>query len=109
MFAAVVFIAGVAAVAILLARTPTVASGRVMEAELLAQTRDQGVVGMQCDPVIPIGRRGAQFGCVAVLGGGGMQQLACVLDRDARLTWKPVSGVVRNGIVAPEDPQGQRP
>jgi hypothetical protein len=124
--AALVFIAGVAAVAIALARMPTVADGRVLEAELLALTREQGVVGMQCDRKVPIGLRGAQFSCTALLGAGATQELACAIDRDARLSWKPVSGVrsrggtsghaapgsprdVGNAIIAPEDPQGGRP
>jgi len=92
-FAALVFIAAVAIIAISLARTSTIADGRVLEAEILPAFRGQGVVGVACDREIPVGRQGAQFGCTASLGGGATQQLACTLGRDGRFACKPASGV----------------
>jgi hypothetical protein len=108
-FAVLVFIAGVAAAAIFLARKSTVADGRVLEAELVALTRVQGVIAMACDREIPIGRRGAVFMCTATLKDGGTQLLECTIDRSSRITWKPVSGVMRNGITTSGDPWGSRP
>ena len=105
-FAALVFIAGVAAAAIWLARTPTIADGRVMEAEILPAFQGQGVVGLQCDREIPVGRQGARFGCTATLGRGETQRLACALDREGRFTCNPASGVTREGITTSGDPWG---
>jgi hypothetical protein len=96
-FAALVFIAGVAATAIALARLPTIADGRVMEAEILPAFRGQGVIGLACDRRIPVGRDGARFGCTASLGRGTTQRLACSLARDGRFSCNPASGVVRDG------------
>ena len=84
-----VFIAGVAAVAIVLARTRTVAAGPVMEAEVLALFEPQGVTGMSCDQAIPIGPHGAVFACTATLKGGATQLLDCTMDRDGKLTAVP--------------------
>jgi len=98
-----VFIAGVAAVAIWLAHTPTIANGRVLEAEILPAFRGQGVVGLDCDRAIPVGRDGARFGCMASLGGGASQRLTCTLERDGRFACKPASGVMRDGR-EPADP-----
>jgi hypothetical protein len=105
-FAALVFIGGVAAIAILLARRPTIADGRVMEAEILPAFQGQGVVGLVCDREIPVGRQGARFGCTARLGRGETQQLACALDREGRFTCNPASGVTREGITTSRDPWG---
>jgi hypothetical protein len=105
--AALAFIAGVAVVAVGLWGARTVADGRVLEADLLALTRDQGVIAMTCDSQVPIGRRGARFLCTATLAGGTTQLLACELDRRARLSWRPVSR--SRGIAAPDDPRGERP
>ena len=95
-FAALVFIAGCAVAAIWLARMPTVADGRVLEAEILPAFRGQGVTGLACDRSIPVGRDGARFGCMASLGGGGRQRLACTLERDGRFACAPASGVMRD-------------
>ncbi|HET9624093.1 MAG TPA: hypothetical protein VFP84_22125 [Kofleriaceae bacterium] len=83
--AVVLFVAVVGAVAIHLARRPTVADGRVMEADLLGQLRAQGVTGMACEPRIPIGRDGATFSCVATLESGATQTLAYTMDRQGQL------------------------
>jgi hypothetical protein len=95
-FAAVAFIAGVAVTAIWVARIPTVADGRVLEAEILPAFRGQGVVGLACDRTIPVGRDGARFGCIANLSGGGRQRLDCTLERDGRFACAPGSGVMRD-------------
>ena len=108
-FAALVFIAAVAATAIALARLPTIADGRVMEAEILPAFRGQGVVGLVCDREIPVGRDGARFSCTASLGRGTTQRLACSLARDGRFSCNPASGVVRegrDGITTTGDPWG---
>jgi hypothetical protein len=104
-----VFIAGVAALAVGLFRARTVADGRVLEADLLALTRDQGVMGMTCDARVPIDRSGARFSCTATLASGATQRLACELDRRAQLSWRPVSRPEPYGITAPDDPRGERP
>jgi hypothetical protein len=75
------FVAGAAAIAVFLARQPTVADGRVMEADLLEQLRKGGVTGMSCDPKIPIGRSGAVFTCVATLDSGATQTVEYTMDR----------------------------
>jgi hypothetical protein len=103
-FAALVFIAGVAAAAIWLGQRPTIADGRVMEAEILPAFQAQGVVGLVCDREIPVGRQGARFGCTVTLGRGETQRLACALDRDGRFTCNPASGVMREGITTSSDP-----
>jgi hypothetical protein len=105
-FAALVFIAGVAGAAIALARTPTVADGRVLAGEILPAFHGQGVVGLVCDRVIPVGRQGARFACTATLGSGATQRLACALDREGRFTCNPTSGVTREGITTSGDPWG---
>jgi hypothetical protein len=89
--AAIAFITGVAALGIQLARTPTVASGRVLEADLLAQLREHGVTGMACDPEVPIGRDGASFVCVATLDDGATQTVAYTMNRAGSLTAKRMS------------------
>lgn len=83
--AVVLFIAGVGALAIYLARRPTVADGRVMEVDLLAQLREHGVTGMSCDKQIPIGKRGAVFTCVATLQTGATQTVEYRMDRAGSL------------------------
>jgi len=105
-FAALVFIAGVAAAAIWVAQRPTIADGRVMEAEILPAFHGQGVVGLVCDRAIPVGRQGARFGCTATLGRGETQRLACALDREGRFTCDPASRVRREGITTSSDPWG---
>jgi hypothetical protein len=99
--AVVVFIAGVAALAVRLARTRTVADGRVMEAEFLALFSPRGVTRIACDREIPIGRHGAVFACTATLRDGATQLLDCAIDRDGKLTAAPVG--------TPRLPNGKRP
>jgi hypothetical protein len=102
--ASIVFIAGSAVIAIALARTPTVAKGSVMEAELLELIRPQGVIGVACDPRIPIGRDGAAFRCTATLADRRTQLLDCQLDRNSTLRWNPVSAPTPAAIPASGDP-----
>jgi hypothetical protein len=99
--AVLVFIAGAAAIAILLAQTRTVAAGPVMEAEFLGLLRPQGVTGVACDAEIPIGHQGAAFACTATLKDGATQRLDCTMDRDGKLLAKPAA--------APVAPAAQRP
>lgn len=84
--AVLLFIAGVAALAIHLVQRTTVADGRVMEADLLAQLREHGVTGMSCDREIPIGKQGAVFTCVATLESGATQTVEYRMDRAGALT-----------------------
>lgn len=110
--AVLAFIAGAAAVAILLAQTPTVADGRVIATGLLALFRPQGVTGVVCDQEISIGRRGAVFACTATLKDGAPQLLDCAMDRDGKITANPVAGPRSGtlpgpgGIRASGDPWG---
>jgi len=87
--AAWLFIAGVAAVAIWLARTPTVADGRAVAADRIEEFRKDGVTSMECDDRIPIGRNGAAFTCIAALGNGATQVVDFTLKSDGALVWKP--------------------
>src|ERR1700759_1858981 len=83
------FIAGAAALAIGLARTPTVADGRALAADRIEEFRKDGVTGMECDDRIPIGRNGAAFTCVAALQSGASQIVDFALKPDGSLAWKP--------------------
>jgi hypothetical protein len=87
--AALLFIAGMAALAIQLARLPTVADGRVVAADRLEEFRKDGVTGLDCDAAIPIRRDGASFTCVAVLGNGATQVVDFLLKPDGTVAWKP--------------------
>lgn len=87
---ALAFIAAAAALAVQLMRTPTVADGRVIEADLLEQLKALGVATMACDRQIPIGVDGATFQCVATLTSGATQTAAFVMHRGGNYTWKLV-------------------
>lgn len=114
--AALAFIAGVAAVAVGLTRTPTVADGRVIAAELLEDARKDGVVAMACDRAIPIGVRGASFTCVATLAAGATQVVDYTLKPDGQYEAKPhevkphpPTREPRTRKPAPGDPRAERP
>jgi hypothetical protein len=104
--AVVVFIAGAAAAAVLLARHKTVADGRVIEADLLVELRPLGVAGMTCDREIPIGLTGAVFSCVATLDNGATQTAAYTMDRAGNYTWRLTAetGATRTRISPSGDP-----
>ena len=109
-----VFIAGIGALAIFLARRPTVADGHVMEAEFLGLLRAQGVTGVVCDSKIPIGHHGAAFACTATLRDGATLLLDCTMDRDGKLTANPAAPPRRARqaparIPASDDPWANRP
>lgn len=87
--AALVFIAGVAALAIALMQTPTVADGRAVAVGLLEDVRKDGVVAMECDPHIPIGLSGAAFRCIATLTDGATQVVDYRLKPDGQYEAKP--------------------
>ena len=107
------FIAGVAAVAVGLARTPTVADGRVLAADLREEVRKDGVTEMECDPVIPIGVRGATFTCIATLQDGATQVVDWALKPDGQPEAKPQPPTrgprPRLRKPAPGDPRAERP
>lgn len=111
--AALLFIAGTAAVAVSLARTPTIADGRVVAADRLEDARAQGipVSGMECDPHIPIGRRGAAFTCIATLASGATQVVEYTLSADGQYAPRPgaVNHAVEPRKPAPRDPWADRP
>jgi hypothetical protein len=108
---ALAFIAGVAAVAIGLARTPTVADGRVIAAEVLEDVRKDGVAAVECDRAIPIGVRGATFRCVASLTDGAIQVVDFTLTPDGHREAKPQPPTQGPGArkPAPGDPRAERP
>jgi hypothetical protein len=109
--AALVFIAGIAAVAVGLARTPTVADGRVIAATLLEDVRKDGVIALECDRAIPIGVRGAAFTCVASLADGASQVVEYTLKPEGEYEAKPQPPTrgPRPRIRTPEDPRAERP
>lgn len=113
--AALAFIAGVAAVAVGLARTPTVADGRVIAADRLAEVRAQGVEAssMECDREIPIGVRGAAFTCIATLADGATQVVDYTLTPDGQYEPRPQPPTrgrrPRLRKPAPGDPRAERP
>ena len=101
--AALLFIAGAAALAVVLVRTPTVADGRAMAAGLIENVRKDGVVRLECDEKIPIGVRGATFRCVATLTGGATQAVDYMLKPDGQYELRPHAvEPARNS--APRDP-----
>ncbi|HEX3764403.1 MAG TPA: hypothetical protein VHW23_37165 [Kofleriaceae bacterium] len=109
--AALVFIAGMAAVAVSLARRPTVADGRVIAATLLEDVRKDGVIAMECDRAIPIGVRGAAFTCVASLADGASQVVEYTLKPEGEYEAKPQppTRAPRPRIRTSEDPRAERP
>jgi hypothetical protein len=111
--AGVLFVVGVAVVAIALARTPTVADGRSLAGRLLEDTRKSGIAveAMSCDPRVPIGRTGATFTCVATLASGASQVVELRLTPEGNYELKPQppsrGPAPHNG--ARRDPWGDRP
>jgi len=99
--AALVFIAGVAGLAVALMRTPTVADGRTVAAGLLEDVRKDGVVSLECDPHIPIGIGGAQFTCIATMVDGATQVVDYALKPDGQYEAKPHAPT--------RDPRPQKP
>jgi len=109
--AALLFIAATAAVAIALARMPTVADGRIVAADQLEEVRASGlaVVGLDCDPRIPIGRNGAVFTCTATLAGGATQIVDYMLRADGQIAPKPRAPSHAPRNPPPGDPSVDRP
>jgi len=109
--AALLFIAGMAALAVALARMPTIADGRVMAADRLEDVRKDGVTAMECDAKIPIGRQGAAFTCIATLAAGATQVVEYVLRPDGQIAWKPrpPTRTPQPRKPASGDPWGNRP
>jgi L-2-hydroxyglutarate oxidase LhgO len=112
MLAVLVFIAGAAGLAALLFRTPTIADGRVIEADLLEELKKNGVASMACDRHIPIGIDGAKFRCVATLRDGATQTADFVMSRAGNYQWTLVeqAGTPRpSAPVAPRIPPSGDP
>lgn len=108
MLAVLVFIAGAAGLAVLLFRSPTVADGRVIEADLLEELRKVGVASMSCDRHIPVGIEGAKFRCVATLKDGGTQTADFVMHRGGNYTWSLVSQTGPDRPPVPDRPAKPR-
>ena len=106
--AVLVFIGGVGGVAVFLATKPTVADGRVMEADLLANFQKNGVTKMACDRDIPIGKDGAVFRCTATLEDGATQTLEYTLHRAGNYTAKLIGSTdaTHSRIPTSGDPWG---
>ena len=85
----IAFISIAAAAGIYFARRPTVASGKVIAAELVRANEE--VASMTCDDRIPIGMTGATFHCAVILKNGGVRRVKLVYDRDGRITEAPAS------------------
>jgi hypothetical protein len=109
--AVLLFITGVAAAALALARTPTVADGRVMAADRLEEVRKDGAVAMDCDEAIPIGRAGAVFTCIATLRDGATQLVEYTLRPEGGYEVKPQppTHALRPRNPALRDPRTNRP
>jgi hypothetical protein len=108
---ALLFIAGTAALAIALARTPTVADGRVVAADRLEEARRDHAIGMDCDAQIPIGRAGATCTCIATLADGATQLVEYTLRPDGQWMGKPQPPTHAPQLRKPAsgDPWGNRP
>jgi hypothetical protein len=109
--AALLFIAGTAAVAVALARMPTVADGRIMAADRLEDARKDGAVGMECNGKIPVGRSGAKFTCVATLVDGATQVVDYHLKPNGDISWNPQPASHDHPVQKPasRDPRIDRP
>ena len=79
--ATLTFIAAVASAALYLARRPTIASGRVMAADLLDSVKSRGITRMDCDPEIPIGITGAVFECKVNADDGSTARIQYTMNR----------------------------
>lgn len=106
---ALAFIAGVAALAVALARRPTIAAGSVLADEVLALYAGKGVTEVACDDAVPIGVDGARFGCTVTLTSGATQRIACTLGRDGQLVAKPIAAPEPRQIAPSGDPWADRP
>src|SRR5579862_3234392 len=78
--AVIVFIGGVATVAIYMARRPTIARGEVLAADLM-KSNGATLKAMECDPEVAVGVKGAAFSCRAVFLTGKQQRLRLEMDR----------------------------
>ena len=74
-----VFIGGVGAAAVYVARRPTIASGQVLGARLL-EANQATVKTMECDDA-PIGVDGAHFSCKAIFKDGSSSVVQFAMDR----------------------------
>lgn len=81
-FLAVAFIAGIGAVAVVLGFRPTVADGRVIAADMLAQVADKGISAIDCDRDVPIGVAGAVFTCDVAGTDGSTAKVEYTMNRE---------------------------
>jgi hypothetical protein len=82
------FIAGVAALAIYVARRPTLAHGSVLAAELLEQNKGK-LRSLVCDDRVPIGVDGARFTCNAVFVDGSQGSVVFRMLRSGKINPEP--------------------
>ena len=78
--AIVVFIGGVAALGVYVAKRPTLARGSVIAAQVLDANRGT-LRAVECEDPIEIGVHGARFSCVAQLRDGTRHRVAFRMDR----------------------------
>jgi hypothetical protein len=99
--AALVFIGAAAAAGIYVGTKPTVIDGDVMEADLVRQHGDKGIVRMTCDDKIPITREGATFECQAFGNDGSTALIRYRMNRAGGLSGDVVDAT------RPRPPAGQ--
>ncbi len=86
-WATLVFIAVIAAGALVVGTRSTVANGSVLGADLLKQIREKNkhIDKLECDRDIPIGVNGAVFECTVTADDGSSARLKYMMDRDGSL------------------------
>ncbi len=107
-FASLVFIAAAAAGALYLSQRPTVASGKVMAADLMGQLEGKGITSMDCDDQIPIGTTGAVFQCRIAADDGSTARIEYQMNREGGISSKVIdsSGATKVRVPASGDPWG---
>ncbi|HUJ60767.1 MAG TPA: hypothetical protein VLX92_19830 [Kofleriaceae bacterium] len=79
--------------AVLVATRPTIASGKVIAADL-TESNHATVTSMVCDPEIRVHDDGARFACAATFRDGSTAHLSFVMDRD---------GMIKQAAAAPHE------
>jgi hypothetical protein len=85
---AIVFIAGVAGGAIMLATKKTHIRGEVMAASMMDAVAAKGIIKIDCDPDIPITNVGAVFDCTFAHRDGSTAKFHYVMNRAGKLDQK---------------------
>lgn len=82
--ATLAFIGAAAGAGTYLAMRPTVADGRVIAADLMANSKDGKLTEVDCDRDVPLGPRGAEFTCTVSAGDGSTAKLRMSLSRSGQ-------------------------